>query len=163
MNAKPAVYIETTIPSYLAARPSVNIIIAGKQEVTRQWWEKHRDRFDLFISQYVLDEAAAGNQDAAIRRLEVLKNIDVLEVDQDVLCLTDKIMKSGIIPAKAKIDAAHIAVAARHSVEYLLTWNCTHIANAEMLSSLNYVVSDAGFVLPIICTPDELFGGNENE
>jgi len=117
----------------------------------------------LFISQFVLDEASAGDEEAAKRRLEVLVGIDILEVDRKVLRLTDKIMETGLIPSKAQTDAAHIAVAARHNVEYLLTWNCTHIANAEILSRINYVVAEAGFFLPTICTPDELFGGESYE
>lgn len=163
MNEKAAVYLETTIPSFLTARPSTHLIVAGKQAVTRAWWETQRSRFDLFISQLVLDEAEAGDWDAAKRRIEVLADIDLLEIDEEVLDLTERIMETGLIPAKAKTDGAHIAVASRHSVEFLLTWNCAHIANAEILSRINYVVSAAGYLMPTICTPDELFAGSEDE
>ena len=87
----------------------------------------------------------------------------MLEVDSKTLELTKRILASGIIPSKSATDAAHIAVAARYGIEFLMTWNCTYIANAEILSRINYIVSDAGFFLPTICTPDELFGGQEND
>lgn len=163
MTEKSAVYIETTIPSFLTARPSVNLIVAGKQEVTRQWWEARKDHYHLFLSQYVLDEAAGGASEAAKKRLEAIDEIELLEVDEEVLLLADEIMKTGLIPEKARTDAAHIAVAVRHSMDFLLTWNCTHIANAEILSRINFVVWNAGYFLPTICTPDELFGGENDE
>ena len=159
----PAVYLETTIPSFLTARPSTDKILVGKQEVTRQWWENRRNHYDLFISQYVLDEAAGGDPVAAARRLAVIGGIDLLEVDDAVLSLAGEIVKSGLIPERAKTDAAHIAVAARHGVDFLLTWNCTHIANAEIMGRIQFVVTNAGYNPPTICTPDELFGGEYDE
>lgn len=163
MREKTAVYLETTIPSFLTSRPSSNLVVAGKQEVTRQWWETQRLRFELLISQFVPNEASVGDPDASSKRIEALEGIDLLEVDREVLHLTGRIMETGLIPGKAKTDAAHIAGASRHNVEYLLTWNCTHIANAEILSRINFVVSEVGYFLPTICTPDELFGGKTNE
>ena len=163
MENKFSVYLETTIPSFLTARPSNNLIVAGKQEVTRQWWEKRKEKYALYISQYVLDEAAKGNPDAAKRRMIALEGIDLLEVDDEVIRLARVIINSGIIPQKASTDAGHIAVATRHGIDFLITWNCTHIANAEILCKINYIVSEAGYYLPTICTPDELFGGEENE
>lgn len=163
MIEKPKVYVETTIPSYLTSRPSNNLIVAGKQEVTRQWWERRRKKYQLFISQYVIDEAGSGDLEAAERRLEAIKNIDVLEIDEEVIDLAEKIMATGLIPAKAATDAAHIAIASKHGMDFLVTWNCTHIANAEILAKVNYAVFENGFYLPTICTPDELFGGDEHE
>lgn len=163
MSERPAVYLETTIPSFLTSRPSSNLVVAGKQEVTRQWWETQRSRFNLVISQFVLDEASFGDEEAATRRIEALACVDLLEIDREVLTLAGRIVETGLLPPRAKTDAAHIAVAARHSVEYLLTWNCTHIANAEILIRLNFIVSQAGFFLPTVCTPDELFGGGQFE
>ena len=160
---KPRLYIETTIPSFLTGRRSINLILAGKQEVTLQWWEERRHHYDLHISQFVVDEASQGDPDAAKKRLELLIDIKMLEVDSKTLELAKRILASGIIPAKSATDAAHIAIAARYGIEFLMTWNCTHIANAEILSRINYIVSDAGFFLPTICTPDELFGGQEND
>lgn len=163
MSDKPSVYIETTIPSFLTSRPSTNLIVAAKQEITRQWWERRKAQYELFISQYVLDEVSAGDTDAAEKRLGAVKKIDILEVDDEVLRLSAEIMATGLIPAKANTDAAHIAISARHSVDFLMTWNCTHIANAEIMSRINFVISKAGYFLPIICTPDELFGGEDYE
>ncbi|MFV9691960.1 MAG: type II toxin-antitoxin system VapC family toxin [Desulfobacteria bacterium] len=163
MENKFSVYLETTIPSFLTARPSNNLVVAGKQEVTRQWWEKRKEKYALYISQYVLDEAARGNPDVAKKRMVVLEGIDLLEVDEDVIRLARVIIDSEIIPQKASTDAGHIAVATRHGIDFLITWNCTHIANAEILCKINYIVSEAGYHLPTICTLDELFGGEENE
>lgn len=163
MEKKPTIYLETTIPSFLTARPSSNLVVAGKQEVTRQWWERRKEKYQLFLSQYVLDEASSGNTDASKKRMEVLEGIDLLSVDEEVIRLAKVILSTGIIPMKASTDAGHIAVATRHGIDFIITWNCTHIANAEILSRINYIVSKEGYFLPIICTPDELFGGEENE
>ena len=137
--------------------------MAGKQEVTRQWWESRREKYQLFISQYVLDEAAGGDETAAARRIEAIRDIDVLEVDEEVIRLTAAILSTGLIPAKSQTDAAHMAVAARHGIDFLITWNCVHIANAEILAKFNFVVAAAGYDLPTVCTPDELFGAEDNE
>lgn len=163
MGEQSTVYIETTIPSFLTALPSKNLIVAGKQEVTRQWWEKRKANYHLCASQYVLDEASIGDEAAARKRMEALDRIELLEVDEEVIRLVKVIMTTGLIPSKAETDAGHIAVSARHGIDFMITWNCTHIANAEILGRLNYIVSEAGYFLPTICTPDELFGGEENE
>ena len=160
---KPTLYLETTIPSFLTARPSNNLVVAGKQEVTRQWWEKRKVAYDLFISQLVIDEALKGDPDAAGKRMDAIEGIVSLEIDDEVVQVTEKIMEAGVIPKKSATDAAHIAVASRHGVDYLMTWNCAHIANAEILGRMSFVVAEAGYYLPIICTPDELFGGHEDD
>jgi len=160
---KPTVYIETTIPSFLTGRPSDNLVVAGKQEVTRQWWEKRKEKYDLFVSQLVIDEALKGDRDAAGRRMDAIEGIASLEIDDEVVRVTEKIMEAGVIPKKSATDAAHIAVASRYGVDYLMTWNCAHIANAEILGRMSFLVAEAGYYLPIICTPDELFGGQEDD
>ena len=160
---KPSLYIETTIPSFLTGKRSINLILAGKQEVTHQWWQERKHHYDLHISQFVLDEASQGDPEAAQKRLQVLADIKMLEVDDASLKLTKRILDSRVIPTKSATDAAHIAIASRYGIEFLMTWNCTHIANAEILSRINYIVSEAGYFLPTICTPDELFGGHEND
>ncbi len=163
MNDKPTVYIETTIPSFLTSRPSSDLVVAGKQEVTRQWWENRKNNYHLFVSQFLLDEVSGGNPEVAQKRIKVVEGIDLLEVDDEVIRVVKMIMSSGLLPAKAETDAAHIAVASRHGIDFLITWNCTHIANAEIMSKLNYIVAETGYFLPTICTPDELFGGTKNE
>lgn len=163
MDQKLTVYLETTIPSFLTGRPANDLILAGKQEVTRQWWASRLEHYLPVVSQFVIDEASAGDPTAAQKRLSSLEGIPLLEIDEAVLELTDQILSSGIIPPKAATDAAHIAVAARHCVDFLMTWNCTHIANAEIMGKIRTVLEFAGYSSPIICTPNELFGTEENE
>lgn len=159
MESKPTVYLETSVVSFLTARPLNNLIVAGKQETTRQWWENRRDRFDLFVSQLVIDESGRGDAAAASGRMQIIAGIPSLDIDAEVVRIADAIMDSGVIPPKAATDAGHIAVASRHGIDYLVTWNCAHIANAEILGRVSYRVHETGYWLPIVCTPDELFGG----
>ncbi|MCC5840329.1 MAG: type II toxin-antitoxin system VapC family toxin [Opitutales bacterium] len=163
MNETATVYLETTIPSYLTARPSSNLIIAGEQAITREWWESRKVMFRLFISEAVVEEASRGDAEAARKRLEVISDLEELSIDEPVLSLTREILGTGLIPRKASADAVHIAVAARHGIDYLVTWNCKHIANAEMIRKISHVISQCGYFVPIICTPRELFGGEEDE
>lgn len=153
------VYIETTIPSYLIAWPSRDIVVAAKQQITRDWWKTRKSAFSLYISPYVLDEAARGDTEAANLRLVAIQNILVLAADEEVVRLAEAIVAAGIIPSKAQTDAFHIAVATRHGMDYLLTWNCTHIANAETMRQVSGIMEECGYEIPIICTPDELMGG----
>lgn len=161
MKAK--LYIETTIPSYIAARPSRDLVVAGHQKLTQDWWEKRRQDFDIFVSQFVLDEASGGDGSVAKRRLELLEGMEQLEILDDVGRLAGKLVESGSIPEKASADAAHIAVAAVHAMDYLLTWNCAHIANAEIFRSVRQVCEAEGYVCPVICTPEELMGGEDED
>ena len=153
-----SVYIETTIPSYLTAWRSPELSEAAKQQTTRQWWDKRRQDFDLFISDAVLLEASGGDADAAQRRLELLDGIPVLspqpETDEIALSLIDRLA----LPDRAIADAAHIAVCIVHGIDYLLTWNCTHIANATYQPIINDVCDAFGYSMPVICTPDQLMG-----
>lgn len=153
MSVLPTVYIETTIPSILAARPSKDPIIAGQQAVTRQWWDDRRSAFRLFVSDFVLQEASKGNPEVAARRLQVLESIPELEVDGESMALAARILESGVIPPKAGTDAAHVALASRHNVDYLLTWNCRHIANAEIIKSLELIVAKAGLCAASLVHP----------
>src|SRR5690348_4041034 len=128
---KPTLYMESTIPSYLVSRSSRDVVIAGHQQLTRDWWETRRTRFDIFVSQLVVDEISAGDAIASGARLEIVRTLRMLEITDEVNMLSLKLMASGIIPRRAAVDAAHIALWAVHSIDYLMTWNCTHIANAE--------------------------------
>ena len=130
MKAK--VYIETTIPSYLAARPSRDSLIAAHQRLTRDWWESRGPAFDLYVSEPVLEEAAAGDATLARKRLELPADVRVLALTEGILKLAESLVTDGPIPPKAAGDALHIAVATSYACEYLLTWNCRHIANAEI-------------------------------
>jgi hypothetical protein len=152
------VYIETTIPSYLAARPSRDLVQAARQRITLEWWNNERQKFDLCISQVVLDEAAAGDADAAERRLALLENVPLLELTEAVSDVVKAILASGLLPEKATRDAFHIAVSSVHFVDMLLTWNCQHIANAAIMKDLGRIVAKCGLEMPILCTPEELLG-----
>jgi len=155
---KPKLYLETTIVSYLTARPSRDIITAGHQQMTQEWWDSRRLDFELFISQPVLQEAGAGDQEAAQRRFKVLEPIPVLELTEEVAALAGALVEEGPLPEKAATDALHIALATVHGMDYLLTWNCKHIANAEMRHAVTAVCHLRGYEPPVICTPEELLG-----
>lgn len=163
MNPKATVYLETTIPSFLTARPSNNLILAGQQQLTRRWWNTRKRHYSIFISELVLEEAEKRDSQAARKRIDAIKNMPNLEIDDEAIKLGARILKIGVIPQKAAADAGHIAVAARHGIDYLLTWNCKHIANAEIIRRLDQVIRDAGYLAPTICTPTELFGGQDHE
>ncbi|MBX3394664.1 MAG: type II toxin-antitoxin system VapC family toxin [Phycisphaerae bacterium] len=153
---KPSVYLETTIASYLSARPSRDLVVAANQALTREWWTDRSHRFDLFVSQIVLDEAAGGDVQAAGRRLELLEGPGRLDVTEPCLTLGRAILRGAKMPARAATDALHVAIAAVHQMTYLLTWNCTHIANASMRQGIESVCVARGFRPPVICTPLEL-------
>lgn len=155
---KPKLYLETTIPSYLVSRPSRDLVVAAHQQITKEWWEKRRGAFDLYVSQFVLDEAAAGDPGAALERLRAIRDVPLLDLMPGVEELASAILSSGIIPSRAATDAAHIAVAAVHSIEFLLTWNCVHIANGVITRTLARVCEEQGYRCPVICTPEELLG-----
>jgi len=152
------VYVETTIVSYLTARPSRDLILAAHQQITIEWWENRRADFDLYTSQFVIQESSAGEATMAQKRLDALDGIDLLAVSQEALDLARSLVEKGQIPEKAKVDALHIAVAASNGMDFLLTWNCKHIANAEMQNGIGKFCRAAGFEPPVICTPEELLG-----
>jgi predicted nucleic acid-binding protein len=151
-----SVYLETTIPSYLTARASRDLIFLANQQLTREWWDTRRSVFELFVSQFVLDEAAAGDREAAARRIGLLRELEILEVTPECLDLGRRLVVGIPLPPKAATDAFHVAVAAIHGIDYLLTWNCAHLANAALRSRIESVCELAGVSAPIICTPQEL-------
>ena len=152
---KPRVYLETSVISYLTGRPSRDLVTAAHQQITRDWWDQ-RGRFDLFVSQAVLAEAARGDADAAARRLEALGEPAVLPVTAEAADLAERLIRENAMTAEAVIDAVHVAVAVVNGMDYLLTWNCTHIANAAIRVKIERACGQAGFQAPVICTPEEL-------
>ena len=152
------VYIETTIPSYLASQPSRDLLQAARQQITHTWWNDVRQNYDLCISEIVLDEVASGDTDAAQRRLSFLNDLPLLDLTNAVNDIAKAIMDSGLLPQGAARDAIHIAVSSVHGIDILLTWNCRHIANAAIMKELRAIVSGCGYELPILCTPEELLG-----
>lgn len=154
-----SVYVETTVISYLVSRPSRDILIAAHQQITGEWWENRRQEFECFISQVVIDEIQAGDPQVAKKRLHEVINFKVLEATLEAEHLTREIIAAGVIPEKAVGDAAHIAVSAVNEMDYLLTWNCTHLANAQLIRRVSAICNRAGFNMSVICTPEELMGG----
>ena len=153
---KPRVYLETTIPSYLTAWPSRQAVMAGHQQTTKEWWDTQREDFELFASQFVIDEASLGDPDAARRRLEALANVPLLDISKEVYSLANGLVRRVPLPAKAAADSLHIAIATVNGMDYLLTWNCTHIANATLRGRIEMICRDCGYEPPVICTPEEL-------
>jgi hypothetical protein len=123
-----------------------------------EWWARRRADFDLVVSQIVLDEAQGGDPGAARNRMEVLSSLPRLQVTDSAIALARTILAKGFLPQKAFPDALHIAIATVHQIDYLLTWNCKHIANLEVLPRIASLCADLGHTLPIICTPEELLG-----
>ena len=155
---KPSLYIETTVPSYLAGRPSRDPLIAGQQAATKTWWRLRRSSFALFTSQFVLNEAALGEATMAAKRLQALHSIEKLHVTPEVDDLARHILREHLLPAKAAVDAFHIATATVHGMHFLLTWNCAHINNGEIIPGVERLAAALGYTLPVICTPLELMG-----
>ena len=153
---KPKVYVETTVVSYLVARPSHDVTLAARQQATLQLWEEYSNNFEFVISNVVVSEAREGNPVAAQRRLEVLANLPVLDMSSEAIMLVDKLIDAGAMPQHSRPDAQHIAIATVNSVEYLVSWNYKHIVNETKRNLINEVCHTAGFQPTILCTPIEL-------
>ena len=157
------VYIETSIVSHATARPSSDPAIAVLQDQAKRWWDEQRQKYRLVTSQFVLDEAALGDPDAAAQRLEMLAGIPVLLPDERVESIASEIIERSLMPPKAELDALHVASAAVGGVEYLLTQNCKHIANAHFLPRLYDLLEEVGLPRLLICTPAEFLGDPDDE
>lgn len=160
-GVKPKVYIETTIPSYLVARPSRDLQMAAHQQLTREWWDYRRSLFDLYVSELVVQECRSGDVVVAENRILSLAGVTVLPIDNKGVELADALVSQRAIPRKAAADALHIALATAYACDYLLTWNCRHIANAEIQRAILPIVRERGWNLPVICTPEELMGTDQ--
>lgn len=153
---KQKVYIETSVISYLTALPSRDIVIAGHQQTTYEWWNNSKPNFDSYISQFVIYEISAGDKLASLRRLDVIRDLKELQVNHEIEKLGNIYLKSFNIPEKSKLDAFHLAVAVWYNIDYLLSWNCKHIANAVVNRKLIEINNKMGLNSPILCTPLEL-------
>ena len=142
----------------MTSRPSRDLLVAAHQQLTSDWWNDHRHRFELFTSVRVEIEAGSGDARAAARRLEALEGIPLLEVTEDAAGLAKRFVGTKGIPENSAEDALHVAIATVHGMNYLLTWNCRHIANAEIMKRLADVAAEAGLTLPWLCTPEQLMG-----
>ena len=150
------IYLESTIPSYVVARPARDLLQAARQQLTRDWWDLQREKHELFTSQVVLDEIAFGEKVMAQLRLGLLQGVPLLQVTDTVKEFARKVLSSGLLPVTADRDAVHIALASAYKMDILLSWNCRHIANAAIQARLRKLADAAGLTLPVICTPEEL-------
>ena len=150
------IYIETSIVSYLTSRPSKDLIRSACQQITKAWWEHGRLTAMPYSSPYVVEEAGAGDPQAASNRLNALREIPLLPITPEIPELAEFLLLGGGLPAKARLDALHIACAAYHQMDVLLTWNCTHIANPAQLPVMRGLCAAKGYKLPELVTPFEL-------
>lgn len=157
------IYIETTVVSYLVANPSRDAILAAHQQLTRQWWQNERQRYECVTSREVLREASLGDTEMSRRRAEALAELTVLTVEDSARGLAGAILAERLLPLAAASDAIHAVVAAQNRVDILLTWNCKHLANPHLLRRLREFMAGHGLVLPEICTPIELMGESSHE
>ena len=153
---RPKVYLETTVPSYLTAWTSRDLVMAAHQQITSEWWNSRRSHFDLFVPLLVLQEAAVGDPDAATRRMNFLRDIPTLAVSEAAIELAQELARRLPLPERASLDALHIGVATVSGMNYLLTWNCKHIANAAYQPRIGLICRDLGYKPPVICTPKAL-------
>jgi predicted nucleic acid-binding protein len=155
-----SVYIETSIFGHLTARPTDNLIVAANIKITQDWWNEHSSSFTLYASEIVEDEAAKGDPIIAAQRLNLLQSLMLLELTEDAFELSQAFLTQSNLPLKASNDALHMALATVYNLDYLVTWNCKHMANAQIQRKLAQISSDLGYILPVICTPYELIGYN---
>ena len=153
------VYLETSVVSYLTAWPSRDLIVAAHQEITHRWWRTRRSQFELYSSQHVIDEAGGGDEQAARKRLAIARELPLLDLNNTVVYLSKKLVSEGLFSEAAATDALHVAVATVHGMDFLLTWNCRHLANAEVTRAAAVLCHAQGYKIPGICTPEELMGG----
>ena len=153
---KPAVYIETTIISYLTARPSRDLIVAGHQQITVEWWEDVRPKVECFVSPFVIQEASRGDAAMAAKRIEAISEFPVLAQNETVEDLAQMYFERMSIPERAKLDAFHLATAAAYEMDYVLSWNCRHIASAHVQKMVQRLNDELEIQTPIMCTPEAL-------
>ena len=152
----PKLYLETTIPSYLTARRSPLARIAADQQTTQDWWDFHRQEYEIFISEAVIEEISRGDARMAEQRRELVRIFPVLRRTAESEWIEQRLLRDGVIPPKAAQDAAHLALASVHGMDYLLTWNCTHINNVHREDEIEAACRACGFACPRLCTPAEL-------
>ncbi|MBF0124963.1 MAG: type II toxin-antitoxin system VapC family toxin [Magnetococcales bacterium] len=153
---KPRIYLETSIISYLVALPSRDLVVAAHQQITHEWWSEQRNRYELFVSELVIQEIAMGDRDAANRRLSLVEAFTILMINDKAILLGEQLQKCAMLPEKANADALHISLAAYHRMDFLLTWNCRHIANGRTRHAIDKALKAQKMESPIIVTPEEL-------
>ena len=157
---KPKVYIETSIISYHTAQPSRDLIVAGHQQITQEWWSRQMPLFDPHISAVVLEEISQGDQKAARARLKAVEGFPSLAITPAVIERARGSFEALSLPDKARLDALHLALSVQHGMEYLLSWNFTHIVGARPRATIQALNYRMGILTPVICTPEELLEGD---
>ena len=150
------VYVESSVISYITARPSRDLVVSARQAITNEWWEQKRKKYDVYISELVIEEISSGDKEAAQKRLDVVKQIPNLEITEIAKNLASLLISSGAVPENSPEDALHIGLAAAQGVEYLLTWNFKHINNATKRADITQLIESQGFLSPVLCSPEEL-------
>jgi hypothetical protein len=155
-----SVYLETSVISYLVARPNQrDVVVAAHQQITRDWWANRRHEFTLFASAVVIEEALRGDPEYAKARMAIVEQLRLADVTRAARALAAQLLLEAALPPKANADALHISIAAVNGIDNLLTWNCTHLANASILPRVNEICRTAGFEPPYVSTPEELMVG----
>ena len=154
-----SVYVESSVIGYYTARPSRDIVTAARQTLTQEWWDDARGRFDLYVSVLVVEEAKGGGAEAAQRRMAAISGLPILEINDAAEKLGRRLLDEGAIPSSRAEDALHISLATVHGMDFLLTWNFRHINKAEMKAWIRTIIEAAGYESPVICSPEELGGG----
>ncbi len=162
MQKKPLVYVETTVISYYVSRQSKSLIVRSNQEITKKWWRRAGDLFTPLISTEVLSEISQGDALLAARRFEAIQHWPVLAPTRAIATLAKSYLAKTALPEKAERDAIHIAFATVHEIDFLATWNCTHIANAFHIKRIQYINWDHGYSTPVICTPQEMLSDEQH-
>ena len=148
--------METSIISYLTGRPSRDMVVAAHQQLTRQWWGTRSSAFELLVSELVREEAGRGDVEASGKRMAAIEGMPVLETSDAAISLAEQLVLAGAIPRESAADALHISIAAANGSDFLLTWNCKHLANAARRIRIEAQVEATGYACPVICTPEEL-------
>jgi len=156
---KQKIYIETSVISYLCGRLSRNLVVAANQRLTHDWWKTCLQKYDAYVSELVLDEICVGDPAAADKRKKAIKGMIVLPINADVEHIAGEILKRAALPQKVMVDILHISIASVFKMDYLLTWNCAHIANPRWQARIRLIVGKLGCIMPEICTPQQLYEG----
>jgi len=158
-----SVYIESSVISYLVSRPSNDPVTAGRQAITSEWWCTKRQDYEVYISALVIEEISAGDPEAAAQRMDAVVNVQSLDIGTETQTLAEALLVAKAVPANSPRDALHIAIAATQGADFLLTWNFKHINNAETRALISKVVTEHGWVCPVLCSPEELGGTADAE
>ena len=163
MNRKYKLYLETTIPSYIAARPSRDIVVLAHQQITQDWWDNCKEGYEMYISQIVIEEIISGDPSVANERFSLIEDFHVLDLTNDIEKLTSEYMEYFNFPKHTLRDAFHLAFSVGYEMDILLTWNCKHLANEAIRKKLRTYNESRGLTVPSICTPEELLTNHEEE